>query len=124
LVGAPEHGQAGFFELGPPPEQYPIKAAVDSLPIKPEEGLMILFPSYFYHRTIPFEAGERPISISLDPLPRGGMGAPPAPERRGAAAFRRARVRGRARFAAASFSPQRPRARCTSPKPRPSSLSA
>jgi hypothetical protein len=71
LVGAPEHGQAGFFELGPPPEQFPIKAAVDSLPIKPEEGLMILFPSYFYHRTIPFEAGERRISIAFDAVPRG-----------------------------------------------------
>lgn len=70
LVGAPEHGQAGFFELGPPPEQYPLKAAVDSLPIRPEEGLMILFPSYFFHRTIPFEASERRISIAFDAVPR------------------------------------------------------
>jgi tetratricopeptide (TPR) repeat protein len=71
LVGAPEHGQAGFFELGPPPEQFPLKSPVDSLPIKPEEGLMILFPSYFYHRTIPFEASERRISIAFDAVPRG-----------------------------------------------------
>ena len=70
LLGAPEHGQAGFFELGPPPEQFPLTAAVDSLPIKPEEGLMILFPSYFYHRTIPFEASERRISIAFDAVPR------------------------------------------------------
>jgi len=70
LMGAPEQGQAGFFELGPPPEQFPLKATVDSLPIKPEEGLMILFPSYFYHRTIPFEASERRISIAFDAVPR------------------------------------------------------
>jgi tetratricopeptide (TPR) repeat protein len=70
LLGAPEQGQAGFFELGPPPEQFPLKATVDSLPIKPEEGLMILFPSYFYHRTIPFEASERRISIAFDAVPR------------------------------------------------------
>ena len=70
LVGAPEQGQAGFFELGPPPEQFPLKAATGSLPIKPEEGLMILFPSYFYHRTIPFEASQRRISIAFDAVPR------------------------------------------------------
>lgn len=71
LVGAPEHGQAGFFELGPPPEQFPLKSPVDSLPVKPEEGLMILFPSYFYHRTIPFESTQRRISIAFDAVPRG-----------------------------------------------------
>ena len=37
---------------------------------KPEEGLMILFPSYFYHRTIPFEAEDVRISISFDVLAR------------------------------------------------------
>jgi tetratricopeptide (TPR) repeat protein len=71
LLGAPEQCQAGFFELGPPPEQFPLKSPVDSFPIKPEEGLMILFPSYFYHRTIPFEASERRISIAFDAVPRG-----------------------------------------------------
>jgi len=70
LVGAPDQGQAGFFELGPPPEQFPLKSAVDSLPIRPEEGLMILFPSYFYHRTIPFESSQRRISIAFDAVPR------------------------------------------------------
>ena len=70
LVGAPEQGQAGFFELGPPPEQFPLKASTGSLPIKPEEGLMILVPSYFYHRTSPFEARQRRISIAFDAVPR------------------------------------------------------
>jgi tetratricopeptide (TPR) repeat protein len=73
-VGAPEQGHAGFFELGPPPEQFPLKAAPDALSIKPEEGLMILFPSYFYHRTIPFEAAERRISIAFDAVPRAKTG--------------------------------------------------
>lgn len=70
LVGKPEQGHAGFFELGPPPEQFPLKTVVDSMPIQPEEGLMILFPSYFYHRTIPFESTERRISIAFDACPR------------------------------------------------------
>ncbi len=36
---------------------------------RPEEGLMMVFPSYFYHRTIPFEAAEHRISIAFDVLP-------------------------------------------------------
>ncbi len=37
---------------------------------QPEEGLMLLFPSYFYHRTVPFEAAEERISISFDVKPK------------------------------------------------------
>jgi len=42
---------------------------------RPEDGLMMVFPSYFYHRTIPFEAttpiegAEQRISIAFDVLP-------------------------------------------------------
>ena len=38
--------------------------------IKPVEGSMVLFPSYFYHRTVPFEADEVRISIAFDVLTR------------------------------------------------------
>jgi Putative 2OG-Fe(II) oxygenase len=31
--------------------------------------MMILFPSYFYHRTIPFAAPEVRISIAFDAMP-------------------------------------------------------
>ena len=37
--------------------------------IPPEEGRMLLFPSYMYHRTIPFESETRRISIALDAVP-------------------------------------------------------
>jgi hypothetical protein len=37
--------------------------------VQPEEGMMILFPSYFYHRTVPFETGETRISIAFDVMP-------------------------------------------------------
>ena len=37
--------------------------------IRPQPGQLLLFPSYYYHRTLPFEgAGER-ISISFDLAP-------------------------------------------------------
>jgi hypothetical protein len=34
--------------------------------IQLEEGLMVLFPSYFYHGTIPFETDETRISVAFD----------------------------------------------------------
>jgi hypothetical protein len=34
--------------------------------IRPEEGLMVLFPSCFYHGTIPFETDETWISVAFD----------------------------------------------------------
>ncbi|MCW5581951.1 MAG: hypothetical protein KIS72_11480 [Luteimonas sp.] len=37
--------------------------------IRPEEGTMLLFPSYFYHRTLPFEDESPRISIAFDVLP-------------------------------------------------------
>ncbi len=35
---------------------------------RPEEGLMFLFPSYFYHRTVPFESEQLRVSIAFDIL--------------------------------------------------------
>ena len=37
--------------------------------IRPEEGTMLLFPSYFYHRTLSFEDDSPRISIAFDVLP-------------------------------------------------------
>jgi len=37
--------------------------------VKPLEGLMVLFPSYFGHRTIPFTSDEKRISVAFDVIP-------------------------------------------------------
>jgi tetratricopeptide (TPR) repeat protein len=68
-IGSAGQGQAGWFELGrlPDPLGAGIAAAVRA--IEPREGMMILFPSYFYHRTIPFAASEPRISIAFDAMP-------------------------------------------------------
>jgi len=71
MVGRPEHGEAGFFELGRPPADFPITAQTAIMPVQPKPGMLILFPSYFYHRTIPFESDQRRISIAFDVMPRG-----------------------------------------------------
>ncbi len=63
-----ESGQEGWIEFGHPPEDL----ATGPLPavkhLRPEEGMLVLFPSYLYHRTIPFTSGQRRISVALDVL--------------------------------------------------------
>ncbi len=68
-IGAAGQGKAGWFELGAPPSRFPCKAEPHTLTIEPREGLMILFPSYFYHRTLPFSAPAPRISIAFDATP-------------------------------------------------------
>ena len=34
--------------------------------VRPQEGTLLLFPSYFWHRTIPFDSAEQRISIAFD----------------------------------------------------------
>ncbi len=67
--GEPGLGEAGWFELGRPPDDLGCRAAPELRTIRPEAGLMILFPSYLYHRTIPFEAPGRRVSVAFDMVP-------------------------------------------------------
>lgn len=64
-----EGDQAGWIEFGRP-QSYPkakTNPAVRRYP--PVEGTLYMFPSYFYHRTIPFEADVRRVSIAFDLIP-------------------------------------------------------
>ena len=71
-VAASSEDNAGWIEFGQPPEHYPNKMQAELSLEKPREGLLVLFPSYFYHRTIPFDAAGRRISIAFDVLPYRG----------------------------------------------------
>jgi tetratricopeptide (TPR) repeat protein len=59
----------GWIKLGEPgfPMLEPLEA--DCI-IRPEEGLMIRFPSYFWHGTFPFQSTERRVIVACDILPR------------------------------------------------------
>ena len=63
-------GQAGWIEFGQPNPKFPLAKEPELWTFQPEEGLMLLFPSYFYHRTVPFEAAEERISIAFDVKPK------------------------------------------------------
>lgn len=69
IVGGAGEGQAGWFELGRLPDRFRAAAAPAVRAIQPREGMMILFPSYFYHRTVPFEAPQIRVSIAFDAAP-------------------------------------------------------
>ena len=69
VVAMPEHEQAGWFELGRPPPELHGTADPEICAIQPEVGKMLLFPAYFYHRTIPYQSGQRRISIAFDIIP-------------------------------------------------------
>jgi len=61
-------GNAGWIEFCRPPDQFVCKETHEVKMIEPKEGLLILFPSYIYHRTIPFESTDNRISIAFDLL--------------------------------------------------------
>ncbi len=67
-TAAREH--AGWIEFGQPPLEFHAKAKAEVRAVKPEEGLLLLFPSYVYHRTIPYKSEEERVSIAFDALPQ------------------------------------------------------
>jgi len=68
-IGAPGEGRAGWFEFGGNPARFPCKVAPQTRSIRPREGMMLLFPSYFYHGTVPFRSAEPRVSIAFDAIP-------------------------------------------------------
>lgn len=61
--------KAGWIEFGRPPKDVLDKENFLIKQLQPKEGQMLLFPSYFYHETIPFESELERISIAFDVVP-------------------------------------------------------
>ncbi|MDA0656678.1 MAG: tetratricopeptide repeat protein, partial [Proteobacteria bacterium] len=57
---------AGWLEFGAPPPDIPFSGQTHIRKVEPKEGLLLFFPSFFYHRTIPFNAAEPRVSIAFD----------------------------------------------------------
>jgi hypothetical protein len=69
-------GDAGRISFGRAPAQNRTESTLTTS-VKPEEGLLILFPSYFWHHTIPFESEQDRICIAFDVLPMGTAASAP-----------------------------------------------
>ncbi len=62
--------QDGWIEFGRPLRELTGSSEPVVKVVRPEEGMLVLFPSYFYHQTIPFESIEQRICIAFDAVPR------------------------------------------------------
>lgn len=69
-VAASDSDPAGWIEFGRPDPKFRCRAEPEVHLMQPREGRMILFPSYLYHRTIPFESEGQRISIAFDVMPQ------------------------------------------------------
>jgi tetratricopeptide (TPR) repeat protein len=69
-LGCGDDGNEGWIEFGLPPDELLGGNSPEQKLFEPREGEMFLFPSYFYHRTIPFPGDERRICIAFDLLRR------------------------------------------------------
>lgn len=58
--------QAGWIEFGAAPERFLLRHRPATRVFEPRPGRLVLFPSYFYHRTLPFGSVERRISLAFD----------------------------------------------------------
>jgi uncharacterized protein (TIGR02466 family) len=61
--------EEGGLAFGEPDRSFPRLLEPRIVHVRPAEGLLVLFPSYFYHRTIPFDADGTRISVAFDLVP-------------------------------------------------------
>lgn len=64
-----EDKKEGWLKFGEPNFDAHIKDPVRRL-IKPKAGRLVLFPSYMWHGTVPFQSAEERITIAFDAVPR------------------------------------------------------
>ncbi|MEE8139984.1 MAG: hypothetical protein V3T66_03630 [Alphaproteobacteria bacterium] len=68
MVGESGPRGAAWIEFGRPPEHFHCAAEPEVKLVRPEEGLMVLLPSYLYNRTVPTESAGMGVKIAFDVL--------------------------------------------------------
>jgi uncharacterized protein (TIGR02466 family) len=68
-VGPDEDEYAGWIQFGPPEWTPDQKTTATTKLIKPEPGRLLLFPAYFYHRTLPLKNFSNRMSVVFDLYP-------------------------------------------------------
>jgi tetratricopeptide (TPR) repeat protein len=63
-------GDAGHLQFGVPPAELGI-AVPPRRSVKPEVGVLSLFPSYMWHGTVPFSSEQPRITVAFDLVPQG-----------------------------------------------------
>ncbi len=68
LPGAVETGRQGWLKFGEPGVPTAPPLAPQHF-VKPEPGLLVLFPAYMWHGTVPFSGAEPRLTIAFDLVP-------------------------------------------------------
>jgi len=63
-------GNEGWIKFGEPNFECGLKDAVRRT-VKPASGLLVLFPSYMWHGTLPFRSAQNRTTIAFDVVPQG-----------------------------------------------------
>lgn len=66
VVAENDAARSGWIEFGAPDPVFAPRRAAPVHLVRPVAGTMLLFPSYFWHRTIPFDSAEERLSIAFD----------------------------------------------------------
>ncbi|HEY1721782.1 MAG TPA: putative 2OG-Fe(II) oxygenase [Magnetospirillaceae bacterium] len=66
VIDRPLADDAGAIEFGGHDFGDALSTLGPTRQVMPQSGTLVMFPSYFYHRTIPFEGNGRRISIAFD----------------------------------------------------------
>lgn len=66
VVAESDASHSGWIEFGTPDPVFATRRKAPTCQVQPVAGSMLLFPSYFWHRTIPFDSAEERLSIAFD----------------------------------------------------------
>ena len=69
IINQSEQNNEGWIEFGCGPKEFYKHSTPPVHRVKPEEDLFVMFPSWYWHRTIPFESEQLRISIAFDIVP-------------------------------------------------------
>lgn len=68
-LGSGGESKDGWIEFGHPPPEFEAVFEPQTVTYEPREGDAFFFPSYLFHRTLPFTGEERRISLAFDVKP-------------------------------------------------------
>ena len=61
--------RAGWIEFGRPKNYFATNREQEFHFVRPQEGLMVLFPSYVFHRTVPLKSDGKRFTVAFDIIP-------------------------------------------------------
>jgi tetratricopeptide (TPR) repeat protein len=66
IVSVSDEGHAGWLEFGTPDCDLPAGCEQQVAAVAPESGAVVMFPSYFFHHTIPYQDPCERVGIAFD----------------------------------------------------------